>query len=56
MPASNSPVLIIEFRCDRARFQSPGHLDRVDKIMRTADQLVEKAVVERDRLKVRARL
>lgn len=56
MYVSNAPVLLIDFRSDRARFQSPGHLNRVDRIMRTADLLVEKAVVERDRLKVRARL
>lgn len=56
MPASNAPAVIIEFRDDRARFQSASHQSRVDKIMRAADQLVEKAVVERDRLKVRARL
>lgn len=51
MPSS----LVIEFRGERARFQSPGHLNRFEKIMRVADQLVAKAVVERDRLKVRAR-
>lgn len=47
---------IIEFRGDRARFQSPAHQERLEQVLRQADSLAEKAVVDRDRLKVRARL
>ena len=50
------PPVVIEFRSERAQFQSPAHQQRVAQVLRQADQLAEKAVLERDRLKVRARL
>jgi hypothetical protein len=56
MSPTNESPLVIEFHGSRARFQSPAHENRVKQVMRQADSLAEKAVVDRDRLKVRARL
>lgn len=56
MAATSQPPLVIEFHGSRARFQSSAHEGRVQQVLRQADALAEKAVVDRDRLKVRARL
>ena len=56
MPALTPPTLVVEFRSDQARFQSAAHRDQIAKIVRQADRLIERVEVERDRLKVRARL
>lgn len=56
MPVLTPPTLVVEFRSDQARFQSAAHRDQIAKIVRQADRLIERAEVERDRLKVRARL
>lgn len=51
-----SPKLVIEFRGERAQFQGRENQERVARVLRTADELSDRANVERDRLKVRARL
>lgn len=56
MSAIAQPSLVIEFHGNRARFQSVAHEERVKQVIRLADALAEKAVVDRDRLKVRARV
>lgn len=54
MPTPEKPKLVIEFRGDQAKFQGKAHQERVARVLRTADDLTERAVVDRDRLKVRA--
>jgi hypothetical protein len=56
MPTTEKAKLVIEFRGDQAKFQGKAYQERVARVLRTADNLTERAVVDRDRLKVRARL
>jgi hypothetical protein len=56
MPTIEKAKLVIEFRGDQAKFQGKAHQERVARVLRTADDLTERAVVDRDRLKVRAQL
>lgn len=56
MLTPDKPKLVIEFRGDQAKFQGKAYQARVDRVQRTADNLTERAVVDRDRLKVRAQL
>lgn len=56
MPTTEKPKLVIEFRGDQAKFQGKAYQERVARVLRTADNLTERALVDRDRLKVRARL
>ncbi len=56
MPTTEKPKLVIAFRGDQAKFQSQAYQERVACVLRTADNLTERAVVDRDRLKVRAQL
>lgn len=56
MHALEQSKLIIEFRGDQAKFQSRAYQARIERVLRTADELVDRAVVDRDRLKVRAQL
>lgn len=51
-----SPKLVIEFRGEKAQFQDRENQERVARVLRTADELSDRAVVDRERLKVRARL
>ncbi|WP_161787208.1 hypothetical protein [Hymenobacter sp. IS2118] len=54
MPTTEKAKLVIEFRGDQAKFQSQAYRERVTRVLRTAENLTERAVVDRDRLKVRA--
>jgi hypothetical protein len=56
MSTTEKAKLVIEFRGDQAKFQGKAHQERVARVLRTADDLTERAVVDRDRLKVRAQL
>jgi hypothetical protein len=56
MPATNAPQPVIEFHRDRARFQGAAYENRRRQLQQQTDELADKAVVDRDRLKVRARL
>jgi hypothetical protein len=56
MLTSEKPKLVVEFRGAQAKFQGKAHQERVARVLRTADDLTERAVVDRDRLKVRAQL
>ncbi|MFD2788107.1 hypothetical protein [Hymenobacter rubripertinctus] len=56
MPAIEPPKLVIEFRGDQAKFQTKAYRARIERVLRVADELTDRAVVDRDRLKVRAQL
>lgn len=57
MPTNEQPAnLVIEFRGERAQFEGRENRERVARVLRTADELSGRAVIDRDRLKVRARL
>jgi hypothetical protein len=56
MLTNEKPKLVIEFRGDQAKFQGKAHQERVARVLRISDDLMERAVVNQDRLKVRARL
>lgn len=57
MPTTEkAPKLVIEFRGEKAQFQGRENQERVARVLRTADELSDRTVVDRDRLKVRARL
>jgi hypothetical protein len=56
MPTTNQPEPIIEFHSERVRFQGRAYENRRQQLQRQVDELTDKAVVDRDRLKVRARL
>ena len=56
MPTPNQLQPVIEFHRERARFQGAAYERRRQQPQQQVDELADKAVVERDRLKVRARL
>jgi hypothetical protein len=56
MPALEPPKLVIEFRGERADFQSPDYRARIERVHRAADSLQAKAHIDRERLRVRAKL
>ncbi len=56
MPVTQPPKLVIEFRGERADFQSPDYRARIERVHRAADSLQAKANIDRDRLHVRAKL
>jgi hypothetical protein len=56
MPATNHSQPVIEFNHERVRFQGVAYERRRQQLQRQVDELADKAIVDRDRLKVRARL
>lgn len=54
MPTTEKAKLVIEFRGDQAKFQGKAYQERVARLLRTAENLTERAVADRDRLKVKA--
>ena len=44
--------LVIEFRNDRADFQRNAYRTHIEQVLRVADEFVNRAVIERDQLKV----
>jgi hypothetical protein len=56
MPANNHSQPVIEFNPERVRFQGVAYERRRQQLQRQVNELADKAVVDRDRLKIRARL
>ena len=57
MPRIEQPTKrVIVFRGDRAQCQGQENQARVARALRTADELSDRAVIDRERMKVRARL
>lgn len=56
MPTAASIQPVIEFHRERARFQGAAYERRRQQLQQQVDELADKAVVDRARLQVRARL
>lgn len=54
MNTTEQPKLVLHFHGEEAKFQSKAYRNRIARVVAAADRLLERAMVDRDRLHLRA--